>query len=209
MVWRFERNVLKSVVETHFLSPPSLLDFACGTGRIISFLSDYCQRAVGVDVSESMLSVARSHANGYSVVCADITRDDALGEEQFDLVTAFRFFPNAEADLRREALVAIRRRMATGGILVFNNHKNSFSALYTVASVARGRRQGMRASEVKEMIERGGFQILETRHIGIIPATDRFRPCPIGIIERLESFAARFGILRNISSNVIYVCRAA
>ena len=51
-VWQLESAILKDVV-AHIRQRKSrieYLDFACGTGRIISFLEDKVDKATGIDV---------------------------------------------------------------------------------------------------------------------------------------------------------------
>ena len=67
---------------------------------------------VGIDVSEAMLMCA-SVSENVTLYCIDITKVSLA--ETFDVVTAFRFFLNAEDSLRREALRAIYRRLREGG----------------------------------------------------------------------------------------------
>src|SRR5690606_10783466 len=95
MVWEFERAFLDDVVGREFRGGPfSHLDFACGTGRILQHLRHRGTDTVGVDVSEAMLEIARSLAPDAELICSDITQGNALTDRKFDLITAFRFFPN-------------------------------------------------------------------------------------------------------------------
>ena len=137
-IWGLEQWLLLKIVRKHFLNePPRHLDFACGTGRILGYLSPYCRSAVGVDISASMLDVARGNETRAEIMEADITRDDILGKREFDLITAFRFFPNAEFELRKEALGALARHLSGEGVLVFNNHKNAGSLRRRLGSAKR------------------------------------------------------------------------
>ena len=70
----------------------------------MSYLEDRTKSAVGVDLSPSMLEVARKNKRSAEIIEADLTRSDVLGDRKFNLITAFRFFPNAEAELRSEAM---------------------------------------------------------------------------------------------------------
>ena len=102
-----------------------LLDFACGSGRVLELLEGHVGKATGVDVTESMLEVAADVTERSRLVHADITRSDDLDGEQFDLITAFRFFPNAELDLRHEAMAKLATLLAPGGIPDFQqSHQN-------------------------------------------------------------------------------------
>jgi ubiquinone/menaquinone biosynthesis C-methylase UbiE len=117
-----EAAVLRSVLRS--LGPiEHALDFACGTGRITGTLQDECGSVIGVDISESMVAQARAAHPRTTFILGDLTRDDLPIQTQ-QLVTAFRFFGNAESALRREVLTALHRRLVPGGFLILNNHRN-------------------------------------------------------------------------------------
>ncbi|MEZ5291854.1 MAG: class I SAM-dependent methyltransferase [Vicinamibacterales bacterium] len=105
---------------------PKYLDFACGTGRITSIVEPLARESRGVDVSASMVSEAARKCPRTKFVIRDIT-SQALDESDFAMVTAFRFFGNAQDDLRRAVFRAVSRHLAMGGYFVFNNHRNAGS----------------------------------------------------------------------------------
>ena len=101
ITWKLERKLLTRIVREYFPDGvPTHLDFACGTGRILGFLSPNTGSSTGVDLSASMLQVAHETLADVEIIEADLTRYDRLGCREFDLITAFRFFPNAEPSLR-------------------------------------------------------------------------------------------------------------
>ena len=94
MMWELEQSALDKIFDSFFPEQrPDYLDFACGTGRILGYLADRARSSTGVDVSQSMLSVARARVPGANIIQCDITRDDPFGDRTFELITAFRFFP--------------------------------------------------------------------------------------------------------------------
>ena len=140
VLWNLEKAVLTRIIREFARGRKfRYLDFACGTGRIIGHVSKYSCVATGVDISESMLEVTRNHLPGVELIHADLTRDDRLGARQFDLITSFRFFPNAEPALRLEVMDVLSRHLAPAGRLIFNNHKNDKSLAVRVAT-ALGRK---------------------------------------------------------------------
>jgi SAM-dependent methyltransferase len=148
------------------------LDFACGTGRILRVLEDYFDRSTGVDVSESMLAVARQACKRAVIIGQDIT-DQPLDIE-VDIATAFRFFLNAEPSLRKGALKAIHKCLRPGGVLIANVHVNSSSML---GVVYRMRNSMMRRTSAKvlgyaefcETVKEAGFSIRETYWYSFLP----------------------------------------
>lgn len=210
-MWEREKEVLDQIVGCYHQPPIDHLDFACGTGRIVEHLQKFARTSVGVDVSDSMLGVARERLSGVTLTNADITKDEAaLGDRTFDLVTAFRFFPNAQDELRDEAMRAIVSRLRPGGTLVFNNHKQHSSLIFRIGRTA-GRKDlhEMRAREVDRLLARHGLACVTRHHVGVIPATERYRVAPMWAIRPIERLCSGIASLRPLASNVIYVCKRA
>lgn len=209
MVWEFERAFLDDVVGREFRGAPfSHLDFACGTGRILQHLRQRGADTVGVDVSEAMLEIARSLAPDAELICSDITQGNALTDRKFDLITAFRFFPNAQQDLREKAMQALAQRLRPGGVLVFNNHKNRSSVLYSITRlVRRGRQSDMNDLEVKGLLDGAGLRVVSVYAVGMVPAAERLRLLPVSVIRHLERWLSKWSWPKKFASNVVYVCK--
>lgn len=145
---------------------PRYLDFACGTGRITKRVALHASESYGVDVSETMLESARAKCRSTRFICADLTKDMVdLGV--FDLVTAFRFFGNAQHELRAAALLAISRHLRNGGYLIINNHRNPGSLLGAWRRLAGGAHEmDLSYFKLKSLLERHGFEIVYQRAIG-------------------------------------------
>jgi len=105
----------------------SSLDFACGTGRITKLCEDYFERCTGVDVSDEMLKVASKKCPRTNLIRQDISHQ--ILKEKFDVVTAFRFFLNAEHTLNIKILDSINQMLTDNGCLIANIHVNSNSVL--------------------------------------------------------------------------------
>jgi len=145
---------------------PRYLDFACGTGRITQRIEPLATESYGVDVSESMLSLARGKCPRTKFLCTDLTRGDAeLGS--FDLVTSFRFFGNAQDELRASALASINRHLRPGGSLIINNHRNPRSLLGVTHRLTGGvQEMDLTHAKLKALLRRHGFEITYQRAIG-------------------------------------------
>jgi len=145
---------------------PRYLDFACGTGRITQRVEPRTLESYGVDISESMLAVARGKCERTNFFCVDLTREDPdLG--LFDLVTSFRFFGNAQDELRAAALAAISRRMRPGGHLVINNHRNPRSLMALARRMATGADEmDLSHAKLKSLLVAHGFDIVQKHPIG-------------------------------------------
>lgn len=210
MMWNWERRILDNIRLRRFDSPPSHLDFACGTGRILAHFAPAVSASTGVDVSPSMLAVARRGMPSAEIIEADLTRQDVLGQRDFRLITAFRFFPNAEAELRQEVIGVLARHLSPQGILIFNNHLKFRSAAHLAeASIGQARKRRMRPSEVEAMVTSAGLQVLEVHRHGILPMTERFTPLPLFLLERTENLLGKASFLGGLAQNWIYVCGRA
>ena len=186
---RCEEQYLQEVIPSLAQRRTRYLDFACGTGRITATVSPLVAESVGIDISESMLAAARHKCPSTRFVCADLAEQPleplALGE--FDLVTSFRFFGNAEDALRDRALDAISRLVRRGGYLVVNSHRNPL-AIGSLLQRFAGRAHGMDLTywKLKRLLETHGFRIVAARAIGFWVVRARFRQA-----ELLESRAAQ------------------
>lgn len=172
----FEVPIVRGVLHELSESRDSLLDFACGTGRITQLAPEFFPRVVGVDISEDMLKNAQPN-EAIRYVCRDITRQP-LGEK-FGVVAAFRFFLNAEPSLRQEALTAIRGHLAENGRLVCNVHMNANSVMGLVYRATRlfsflPQHNTLSYSEFSEFLNRNGFQVEKVVWYGAVPRPGHF-----------------------------------
>jgi len=210
LLWQIEQRILRDLV-SRFVGDRKVahLDFACGTGRLLSFLHSMVDSSTGVDISESMLEVAKTNCPDAEFHLGDITRQEIIPDRQFDLITAFRFFPNAEKSLREEVIVALAKRLVPGGYLVFNNHRNHSSLAYALRrmiKLGRGGPQGMTQAEVSALLKLAGLKQVRTYHAGVLPEAQSFLVRPRILATWFEKVASRLPLAR-FAEDVIYVCR--
>jgi len=111
------RDLPRIIVES--VRGKKALDFGCGTGRSTRFLNKLGFDAVGIDISEDMLKLAKAQdkeSEYYLVKDGDLARFDS---ETFDLVlSAFTFdnIPSAAKKVRN--FREIKRLLKPGGKLV-------------------------------------------------------------------------------------------
>jgi len=120
-------GILRSARSGRSLAPQSAADFACGTGRVLEFLGRHFPAPVGLDISPDMLALARVRCPDAQLIQGDVTTTPGLAAGPFDLITAFRFFLNAEPSLRRDALAWMRACLRPDGLVVANFHLNPAS----------------------------------------------------------------------------------
>ncbi len=210
MIWGFEKQILDSIIKQYLPGGSfSHLDFACGTGRILQHIGQFTHRSTGVDVSPSMLEVARQNNSSAEIIQADLTQQNPLAERTFDLITAFRFFPNAEDALRQDAIYAIRRHLPVGGYFVFNNHKNTGSVRNRLARVA-GRKNflGMSSVETENLVKSANLNIVKVYHLSTFPASEKNRMLPVGLLRQIERITQKLPFCGSLSENLIYLCKA-
>src|SRR4030042_4977945 len=124
-LWSREQEIIKQILEKYYAGRDiHRLDFACGTGRITSFLEEHVKTSTSVDVSASLLAMARKKLKRTEIIEADITVDNVFKGRKFNLITAFRFFVNAEPSLRVAAMQALSKLLSDDGYFVFNNHQS-------------------------------------------------------------------------------------
>jgi 2-polyprenyl-3-methyl-5-hydroxy-6-metoxy-1,4-benzoquinol methylase len=87
---------LKTLELAERISPKSVLDVGCGSGRYLSALAAAgAKRLVGIDLSDAMIELARRETEGFTGVKVDLIRSDFLAwktKEAFDLVVAMGLY---------------------------------------------------------------------------------------------------------------------
>ena len=183
--WLIEQQDLSKFLRNKISgkSSTSCLDFACGTGRLTHFLASYFGDIYGVDISESMLEVAKEKKSHVKFICQDIVSEPLAAEMPFDLIIAFRFFLRAQSALRKEVLKALRSHIAKGDVFIFNVHDSKRSLnwpLYLYSWITRKEspvgnpfdlktRSHFEHNEVVEMLKEAGFRIDRVSKIGVVP----------------------------------------
>ncbi|HUV65182.1 MAG TPA: class I SAM-dependent methyltransferase, partial [Sedimentisphaerales bacterium] len=199
-LWSREQKIILKILDKYFAGAEvHLLDFACGTGRIAGLLENRVKTSTGVDVSGSMLAVARKKLKRTEIIEADITAENILKPRKFNLVTAFRFFLNAEPALRRAAIRALVDLLDDEGYLVFNNHQNLGSP-WTKLLYRRHRRKNpegifnvMSMDEMEELARQAGLEIVEMFPVGFFHPPKV--PVSYGLNRAIDNIASRFKCL--------------
>jgi predicted TPR repeat methyltransferase len=188
-----------------------LLDFACGTGRITKFLENCVKTSTGVDVSGSMLAVAGKKLKRTEIIKADITAENILKPRKFNLIIAFRFFLNAEPELRSAAIKALAELLDEDGYLVFNNHQNSGSPWVKMRSVYYRKKYPhvtynvMSVEEMAKLVEEAGLEIAEICPAGFFHPPRI--PVSFHLSRAIDQAAGKLKFLNRFSENAIAVCR--
>ena len=210
-LWRrIERPLVDATLRALGGPQKRCLDFACGTGRITTVAAEHFAEVVGVDVSALMLALAPG-ADNIRLQQIDITQQ-YLGDA-FDVVTAFRFFLNAEQRLRREALEAIREHLTCQGRLVCNIQMNATSPMGLASRVTNHiphskMRNTMSSGEFSALLKSAGFTIERIIPYGYLPRPGRLLPrfCEMSI-EPAERAAHALRIPARFAQNLLFVVK--
>ena len=157
------------------------------------------------------LAIAREKLKRAEIIETDITVENVLKPRKFNLITAFRFFLNAEPELRSAAIGALAELLEEDGYFVFNNHQNSGS-LWIKLRYARHRKKNpegtfnvMSLDQMKKLAEETGLEIVEIYPAGF------FHPPKVPVSYRLNRAidwaAGKFNFLNRFSESPIAVCR--
>lgn len=218
LLWQIEQAQLDSIVKEmrHTHDSIDYLDFAAGTGRIISFMEEKVDSATGIEISQAMIDRAREKLTRGKMLCADITAEDSVVEGTYDLITTFRFVLNAEPDLRQAGINALAKRLKDDkSILVFNNHGNLFShklllwPLHKIRGLGKGyRTEGnyMTNSQAHRVAEKAGLTIIKTIGCGFIGGTIA-KILPTKRLASLERAFAGSRLLRPFCVNQLYIAK--
>lgn len=172
------KKVRKDIVQTYVRPNIRMLDIGCGTGELIADAARAGATAIGIDISEGMLSVAQKRIDKNDLSSkiklhqAFVAELDSLFDENgFDLITSTLVFSELYSEERRWALNQIRRILKPSGVFVLADEvkpRNSLKRLvhfivrlplafftYVVAQT------GTKAlSNISEEISKAGFEIL-------------------------------------------------
>lgn len=169
-----ERPLLRSVfAKIKNREKVRYLDFACGTGRILGVGEEFFDDTTGIDISDEMLYVAGLNCTKSKLIRQDITRAPLRGT--YDVITAFRFFLNAEPLLADEVLGALYDLLPeTGGTMFINIHVNRNSPLgliYELRNLLVGRNLANTKSYgvFRGTLEQNGFAVEKVHWYSFLP----------------------------------------
>jgi ubiquinone/menaquinone biosynthesis C-methylase UbiE len=214
-IWSWEKRILNEIIKKYLVDNKNIryLDFACGTGRIIGFLEKNMSESIGIDISESMLKIALENLKKSKIINVDITRKNIFKDNYFDIITAFRFFLNAQPELREEAFTVISKILKQEGYFVFNVHLNKTSIFFRLAKLYRKFKgldsevNAVTIKEVSQLVEKTGLQIISTYHFGLIPIFNNNTKIPIWLISPFDEFASKISFCKYFSKNLIFLCK--
>jgi ubiquinone/menaquinone biosynthesis C-methylase UbiE len=228
VIWEHEQKILGEIFDKYFKDKRNLkyLDFACGTGRVISFFVNKieAENITGIDTSKKMLAEAESKYPSVQFINGNIATDDSLlNNKTFDLITSFRLFLNLESENRKILLSKLTPHLSKDGYIIFNNHMNRYSILGFIAFIMnkvlriplkreappgkKGIINTMTHREVLDLIDAAKLELVETYKFSLIPAHGSWIALPSEILLATEKKLSRIAFLNNLGKDRIYVCK--
>ncbi|MFI2432286.1 methyltransferase domain-containing protein [Streptomyces sp. NPDC018693] len=213
-VWALERPVVVDALrrERERRGRLRVLDFACGTGRILQAVDGVADELTGVDISAEMARRAAAACPRATLRTGCVLTEDVLSGP-YEAVTVFRFFVNAPQQVRLPILRKIRQHMEPGALLVFNNHGHSPSLRSLAVRVPRPRPSHpneLRHRDIVGLLDASGFRIERRCGFSMFPAVVH-RNVPASVLRRADAVAASPG-LRALAGRLmieqLYVARA-
>lgn len=213
LVWQEEKKILDRELGLLKKRVPALryLDFGCGTGRIIGYLEDAVGESTGVDIAAEMLTTAKEKLRRSRLIEADLTTNDVLRGQTFDLITAFRIFLNAEPALRNAILKTLAPKLSQEGVFICNIHGNTWSfrlpMVWWYRLFRRRRLNHFSYWQTKRLLARHGFHVERLYGFGMVPKPF-YRLFP-RISFALDRFLSYISVIKYISYSHIFVCKRA
>ena len=204
IMWDLEKKIINDFINNKEII--SHLDFATGTGRIAKLLEEKSKEQYLLDSSKKMLEYAKKILN--SDKCKFIEEDFTKINlnKKFDLITAFRFFPNAEFFLREKAMKFISQHLKDDGVLIINNHYNFWSIPFFFSRLTlRNNGFGMSHKEIVELVKINNLKIYKYKSVGLLTHKDKSSIIPWSFVSKFENYFYKKKVDHLMGYNVIYL----
>ena len=211
-IWSIQRPMVEGIARRMGRSGRlRALDFACGTGRILEAVEPFAAYSCGMDTSREMLDAAAQRCTRSDLVLGDVLANNGAFVEPFDLITAFRFFLNTEAEMRLPVMSTLSGLLSGGeSRLVFNVHGHRPSALVFTSMYRRMRGwppvTSMSTRQIRALVADAGLEIVEWRGYGLLPPrlfNSRFG----AVARRLDTMLSAMPGMAWISRDVVVVAK--
>lgn len=219
LIWDVEKKILRDILNSNKIKKKKYLDFACGSGRLISFCSKFFKNSTGVDTSPYMLKEARKKCNANFIEGNIITDKNLLENKKFDVITSFRLFLNIEDKNRKLILKELYKYLNDDGVLIINNHINRYSLIgfqfwirNLIKPIEKRTKKNMTINtaselEFKRLINDSGFKIEKIYRFMILPGRKDFVLLPKNFLVNFEYLLSKIPFINLIGKDQIYLCR--
>lgn len=209
-IWQLQKPFLKKII-AHYIPSDSrkkYLDFACGTGRIIGEIHGLFDDSQGLDISREMVGIAQRKYPHCHFCVGDVQKDPKLLNNNYDLITTFRFVLNAEQQLRESVLPILSSHLRSEhSVLIFNVHGHRRS-LRTLSKFFHSDHVLFNELSMKDILilaKLSNLKILEVIGFGIFPR--KFFSSPLKpIFVWLEEKLSGTWIANHFGSDLMFLC---
>ena len=104
-------------------NPTSAVDFGCGTGRVLVAMSQTCDKVLGIDISDSMLSECLANCQAANVRNVTLKKSDDLLSAlsgQYDLVHSFIVFQHIPRPRGEKMIPLLLKHLSHNGVAVLH-----------------------------------------------------------------------------------------
>lgn len=164
----------KALAELRPGAADRVLDIACGAGGLVVEVAGHVERAVGIDLSEGMLAIARSRLSGpgpghLTNIEFQLGSSDALPFADGDFTalvctTALHHFPEPQRSIDEMARV-----LAPGGRIVIGDACHDSLPAKLADPLYRRFEEGhvglQRKRDIEAMLTSAGLQVTTSRHL--------------------------------------------
>jgi len=219
IIYSLEKEVIAKFLKGIKSDKLSAMDFACGSGRWTTYLEGYFDSITGVDVSGKMIELAKGKCKKAKFCVKDITKESQKPTNRYDVITAFRFYKNAEDDLRKDATKRLEDYLDSGGYFIFDLHLNTFSFMGVAANLMKILRinkvikindyalRTISLMDIKHLFRNSSFEIVDYYGMGFLPSRSNHLILPEKMLYRFERFLMRNKWLRPFSYNLLVIAR--
>ena len=210
-IYQVENIILKEYLDKYLNKKSKILDFACWTWRITSFLKKYFDDITWFDISENMLSVAREKYPDIEFRNVDLWTDKI--DEKFDGIIAFRFFLNAETPLKEYILENFKSILNLNWTIIFNIHMNSRSIAFFLTRMKHMlwlnplKQNWISYNKMKKIVENHGYKVVESKWYSFFLWNPLLTRIPYNWLKSIDLFLSKFSFLKYFSKDLIYVIK--
>lgn len=221
-IWELQRPYVRREIEAlrQERLRLRLLDFACGTGRVLSFVENLADESIGIDISAEMLRLAATKCRKSSLLEGNLAENPALVEGPFDVVTMFRFILNAGPEISSTILRILHPFLLAGrGRFIGNVHGNSLSlrkfalAAHRAGQTSRSEPAGepppmleqMSPRQINDLFRQAGYRVKSVYGFGLFPRIC-YRGAGSAVFKACDRMMAGNTWAKWVSTDLLFVC---
>jgi SAM-dependent methyltransferase len=118
-----------------------ILDFGCGSARVIRYLlaEDVEKNFTGVDINQELVDWCRANINGVNWKLTPTLPPTDLDDNSFDFIYGISVFTHLDRDLQRLWLKELGRIIRPGGIILLTVHGAAYARHINLGASHRGK----------------------------------------------------------------------